>query len=61
VLAERTYKVPVWLLRQYNPDLNLDRVTPGIVVKFPKLRMVDSDAASQPAPATLQTIADRAN
>ena len=61
VLAERTYKVPVWLLRQYNPDLNLDRVTPGIVVKFPKLRMVDSDSAAQSAPATVQTIADRAN
>ena len=51
VLAERTYKVPVWLLRQYNPDLNLDRVMPGVVVKFPKLRMVDSDSAAQPAPA----------
>jgi membrane-bound lytic murein transglycosylase D len=61
VLAERTYKVPVWLLRQYNPDLNLDRVTPGAVVKFPKLRAVDSDAAAGPAPATVQTIADRAN
>jgi membrane-bound lytic murein transglycosylase D len=61
VLAERTYKVPVWLLRQYNPDLNLDRVMPGVVVKFPKLRMVDSDSAAQPAPATVQTIADRAN
>jgi hypothetical protein len=41
--------------------LNLDRVTPGVVVKFPKLRMVDADSAAQPAPATLQTIADRAN
>ena len=61
VLAERTYKVPVWLLRQYNPDLNLDRVTPGVVVKFPKLRMVDSDSAAPPAPAAVQTIADRAN
>jgi membrane-bound lytic murein transglycosylase D len=38
VLAERTYKVPVWLLRQYNPDLNLDRVQPGTVVKFPRLK-----------------------
>jgi membrane-bound lytic murein transglycosylase D len=38
VLAERTYKVPVWLLRQYNPDLNLDRVQPGAVVKFPRLK-----------------------
>jgi membrane-bound lytic murein transglycosylase D len=38
VLAERTYKVPVWLLRQYNPDLNLDHVQPGTVVKFPRLK-----------------------
>ncbi len=40
VLAARTYKVPVWLLRQYNPDLNLDRVQPGTVVKFPRLKAV---------------------
>jgi membrane-bound lytic murein transglycosylase D len=40
VLAERTYKVPVWLLRQYNPDLNFDRVQPGTVVKFPRLKAV---------------------
>jgi membrane-bound lytic murein transglycosylase D len=59
VLAERTYKVPVWLLRQYNPDLNLDRVTPGAVVKFPKLRAVDSSSAAQPAP--VPTVADRDN
>ncbi|HUL82912.1 MAG TPA: LysM peptidoglycan-binding domain-containing protein [Gammaproteobacteria bacterium] len=59
VLAERTYKVPVWLLRQYNPDLNLDRVTPGAVVKFPKLRAVDSSSAAQPAP--VPTVADREN
>jgi len=38
VLAARTYKVPVWLLRQYNPDLNLDRVQPGAIVKFPRLK-----------------------
>ena len=37
VLAQRTYNVPVWLLRQYNPDLDLDRVRPGTVVKFPRL------------------------
>jgi hypothetical protein len=34
---------------------------PGVVVKFPKLRMVDSDSAAPLAPATAQTIADRAN
>jgi membrane-bound lytic murein transglycosylase D len=40
LLAQRTYNVPVWLLRQYNPDLDLDRVKPGVVVKFPRLRPI---------------------
>ena len=26
ILAARRYNVPVWLLRQYNPDLNFDRI-----------------------------------
>ena len=43
ILASHTYKVPVWLLRQYNPDLNLDRIQPGTVVKFPRLRAIDGD------------------
>jgi membrane-bound lytic murein transglycosylase D len=37
VLTRRDFGVPVWLLRQYNPDLDLDHVSPGAVVKFPKL------------------------
>ena len=37
VLAQRKYRVPVWLLRQYNPDLDLDRVHPGTTVRFPRL------------------------
>ena len=56
VLAERTYKVPVWLLRQYNPDLNFDRIQPGVVVKFPRLKAIAAEsvaAATQP-----QTLAD---
>jgi membrane-bound lytic murein transglycosylase D len=61
VLAERKYKVPVWLLRQYNPDLNLDRVIPGTVVKFPRLRAIDAPAANDSAPAAVETIAERAN
>jgi len=40
LLALRTYRIPVWLLRQYNPDLDLDRVNPGTVVKFPRLRPI---------------------
>jgi membrane-bound lytic murein transglycosylase D len=45
LLAQRTYKVPVWLLRQYNPDLNLDRVSPGIVVKFPQLQPIAAESS----------------
>jgi len=52
VLAARTYKVPVWLLRQYNPDLDLDRVQPGTVVKFPRLKVV-APSGDSPAPETI--------
>lgn len=40
VLALRRYNVPVWLLRQYNPDVDLDRVQPGTVVNFPRLKLL---------------------
>lgn len=43
VLARHTYSVPVWLLRQYNPDLDLDHVSPGTVVKFPQLRPITDE------------------
>ncbi|MGD8323493.1 MAG: LysM peptidoglycan-binding domain-containing protein [Gammaproteobacteria bacterium] len=44
ILAQRRYNVPVWLLRQYNPDVDLDRINPGTVVKFPNLRRRADDA-----------------
>ncbi len=40
VLASQKYKVPVWLLRQYNPTLNLDELRPGTPVVFPRLAPV---------------------
>ncbi len=43
VLARHTYSVPVWLLRQYNPDLDLDHVAPGAVVKFPRLKPITDE------------------
>ena len=52
ILAARTYNVPVWLLRQYNPDLNLDRIQAGVVVKFPRLRAIAAQAAAS-APQVL--------
>jgi membrane-bound lytic murein transglycosylase D len=55
ILAGRRYNVPLWLLRQYNPDLDLDRVQPGAIVKFPRLKAITDDSA--PA-ATAQVLAD---
>ncbi len=37
VLAGRRYNVPVWLLRQYNPDLDLSMVKPSTRVVIPVL------------------------
>ena len=38
ILALRRYDVPVWLLRQYNPELDLHNVRPGTTLKFPVLK-----------------------
>jgi membrane-bound lytic murein transglycosylase D len=40
VLTQRRYKVPVWLLHQYNPDLDLSRVRPGTKLVFPRIEPV---------------------
>jgi len=45
LLAQQRYNVPVWLLRQYNPDLDFDRIAPGVVVKFPTLRRIGPEGA----------------
>jgi membrane-bound lytic murein transglycosylase D len=37
VLALQRYDVPVWLLRQYNPELDLHRVRKGTRLNFPEL------------------------
>ena len=37
ILSLREYDVPVWLFRQYNPALDLHKVTPGTEVSFPVL------------------------
>lgn len=37
ILALRQYDVPVWLFRQYNPELDLDNVRRGTRLNFPVL------------------------
>lgn len=37
-LSQHTYNVPIWLLRQYNPDLDFASVQPGSKVDIPHLQ-----------------------
>jgi len=53
-LAKHKYKIPIWLLRQYNPDLDMDKVRPGNIVTFPKIeeRSDENLKDDQPAEST---------
>lgn len=37
-LTRKTYKIPFWLLRQYNPDLDMNRITTDNIITFPKVK-----------------------
>jgi membrane-bound lytic murein transglycosylase D len=41
ILALRKYDIPVWLFRQYNPEVDLHKVQPGTAVHFPVLSGTD--------------------
>ena len=43
VLTHRRYEVPLWLLRQYNPDLDIERLRPGSVIQIPLLEAIAAD------------------
>ena len=47
VLSLRRYKVPVWLLRQYNPNLDLDHIKPGTQIVIPQIERVDGSSGGQ--------------
>jgi membrane-bound lytic murein transglycosylase D len=47
-LSEVRYKVPVWLLRQYNPDLDLRRMRPGNTVIVPLIARGSRPTESSP-------------
>jgi len=49
-LSKRKYKVPIWLLRQYNPDLSINNVKPGTEVTFPRIEARSDQEASKPTP-----------
>ncbi len=37
MLALRKFKVPIWLLRQHNPDVNFNRIHVGVIIVVPTL------------------------
>ncbi len=52
-LSTQTYRVPLWLLRQYNPDLTFDSVLSlSSSLRVPVVQLNDESAMSQPTPAT---------
>lgn len=45
VLAQQRYNIPIWLLRQYNPDVDLGAVRPGTRLVIPTVEPVNGSAA----------------
>jgi membrane-bound lytic murein transglycosylase D len=41
VLAQQRYNIPIWLLRQYNPDVDLGSVRPGTKLVIPTVEPVN--------------------
>ncbi|MDX1490657.1 MAG: LysM peptidoglycan-binding domain-containing protein [Pseudohongiellaceae bacterium] len=45
-MARRQYSVPMWLLRQYNPELDFSRIQIGQIIVFPVLEAVENEQGS---------------
>ena len=39
-ITKRNLKLPIWLLQQYNPDLDFSELRPGTQIALPKLEDV---------------------
>jgi membrane-bound lytic murein transglycosylase D len=46
LLSTRRFDVPIWLLRQYNPDVNLDALTAGTPLVIPTLRQRSDESSA---------------
>ena len=55
LLARRTYEIPIWLLRQYNPDLAFDAVAIGVTVTVPQVESLSEE------PTVARTTTAKAN
>jgi membrane-bound lytic murein transglycosylase D len=43
VLAQQRYNIPIWLLRQYNPDVDLGSVRPGTTLIIPVVEAIAAE------------------
>lgn len=57
-LTHQKYQIPVWLMRQYNPDLDFHDVRPGMKLSIP---MLSQRSESDVSKSTAQTSCDRPN
>jgi len=46
-LSTRRFEVPIWLLRQYNPDVDLDSLSAGTQITVPKLRQRGAETSAR--------------
>ena len=49
LLSTRRFDVPIWLLRQYNPDVDLNALSAGTPLTIPTLRQRDASPADSSA------------
>ncbi|MFQ5994154.1 MAG: transglycosylase SLT domain-containing protein [Acidiferrobacterales bacterium] len=47
ILAQREYDVPIWLIRQFNPDLDVELLWPGTPVTIPQLEKREEPTAPE--------------
>jgi membrane-bound lytic murein transglycosylase D len=57
VLSTRRLKVPIWLLRQYNPDADLEALSMGTPLTVPQLRERTEESSRLEAPLERETTA----
>ena len=46
-LSTRRFAVPIWLLRQYNPDVDLDSLSAGTQITVPKLKQRSAETSAR--------------
>lgn len=46
ILAQQRYNIPIWLLRQYNPDVDFGSVRPGTTLIIPLVEPTSSEPAA---------------